>query len=463
MAPKRKQTSTPSGHVVIANKKIEKYDIRMELKKFMIKYKFPILAPNGMYTNIEDWVRKKDHNGNYPLFIACQLDGKEQLSLEMIKNFPEAIKQDGWSGNRNPFHLACAYGKVSLISQLLKNYNMMIDEIDMDGRTPLFYACKYQRLDVIRYLCKKTTININAKDSRNQTALHYSCDNCLLHACNELLNCENLLGEDIDIKGNSPLFTLLLSMFQGKYLLNYNNCILVMKKIISKFPLSIYFHSSDGCNILHKITGNHSHDRKISRLCWEYITSIANKLVNEPDIGDGYTPIHYACLFMNDFPSFLMANSRIVTRNYKPSILINQRDNYGQTVFYLTCKQHNFNAFFELIKYQDIDIDITDMNGNTALHALFDDMPSVISQNAPMVMSILNMSPFMVLRKNACNDTAIDIVRRHIEYASELIEYGSDTAKQDLIILNEINDQLQQYLLKARIAMFEYFLCNNEQ
>jgi hypothetical protein len=277
------------------------------------------------------------------------------------------------------------------------------------------------------------------------------------------LKCEKLDGKVIDRDGNTPLFTLILSMIQGKYLHNYSNSIAIINKIIKKFPESIKFRTSEGCNILHKITGNYDNDRKISKLYWEYIISNAGILVNEVDIRDGFTPFHYACIYMNSFPSFLLQTSRIMTRNYNPCILINQRDNYGQTVFHLSCKLHNYNAFLELIKCQDINIEIADMFGNSALHALVDEMPSVLSQSASMVRSILNMSPFMVLRKNNCKHTAIDIVRRHIEYATELIEFGSETAKQDLIILTEILDVLQEYLLKARITMFDYFLSYNEK
>lgn len=132
--------------VMIKKKKI--LYIRKELSIFFEKFNIN----TERSADVIALLREKDVNENYPLFIACQLISEDQLSLRMIEIFPEAIKQGGWTGNRNPFHLACAHGKLTLLSKLLKIDNALINEIDMDGRTPLFYACKNQRLDVIRYL-----------------------------------------------------------------------------------------------------------------------------------------------------------------------------------------------------------------------------------------------------------------------------------------------------------------------
>lgn len=184
--------------------------------------------------------------------------------------------------------------------------------------------------------------------------------------------------------------------------------------------------------------------------------------MNEKDNKDGLTPIHYACIYLNDFPNYLQT-SRILTRNFNPHILVNQKDNYGQTVFHLSCKLHKYNTFKELLKYDDINIELVDMYGNTALHAVLDDMPSVSHQSESMVRKILDKSPFLILRRNVYKDTPIDIVCHHIKYASELVEFGSDAAQQDLVILKEILKILQEHLLKARKIMFEYFISFNDK
>jgi ankyrin repeat protein len=451
---KRRNNNKIKEQEYYLNKKKKRLYIRKELSIFFEK--FNIVSARSV--DVIDLLREKDVNGNYPLFIGCQFISEEQLSLCMIEIFPEAIKQGGWTGNRNPFHLACAHGKLTLLSKLLKIDNALINEIDMDGRTPLFYACKNQRLDVIRYLIKNTLINVNAKDSRQQTAFHYSCELCLLEACNELLNYEKLQGEEKDKDGNTPLFALVLTMMQSESLSICINSIAIIKKIIKKFPKSLYYHTNDGCNILHMITRITNNNIKIRDLYWQFFVTSNNILVNEKDNRDGLTPIHYACIYLNDFPNYLLKTSRILTRNFNPHIMINQKDNYGQTVFHLSCKLHNYNAFKELLKYHDINIELEDMFGNTALHAVLDDMPSVSQQSESMVRIILDISPFMILRKNFSKDTPIDIVRHHIKYATELVEFGSEAAQQDLIILTEISKVLQEHLLKARKIMFEYFI-----
>ena len=101
----------------------------------------------------------------------------------------------------------------------------------MNGRSPLFYACKNQCLDVIRYLITQTDIDVNAKDSSNKTAFHYSCDIGKFDACNELLNSQMLHAENVDKYDNTPLFSLIISMIQGKNLSRYNNSAFIIKNI----------------------------------------------------------------------------------------------------------------------------------------------------------------------------------------------------------------------------------------
>lgn len=462
MAPKLKKTSSSSKHVLnVVRKKEKKTEaIRKELKKIMQKYNFSMSVTDNNH-NIQDWLSKKESNGNSLLFVLCQLEREIQLSLHMIEICPYAINLNEWSGNINPFHLACGNGKINLIIQLLKINTKLIHDVDMNGRTPLFYACKNQCLDVIRYLITQTDIDVNAKDSCNKTAFHYSCDIGKFDSCNELLNFEMLNAENIDKNDNTPLFSIIISMIQGKNLCRYNNSMIIIKKILLKFPSTINYRTTDGCNILHKIIENVNIEKTLCKLYWEYMVSINGKLVNEIDNDNCLTPIHYACIFSNVFPSFILKTSMVKTRNFNPCFLINKLDKFGNSAFHLSCKMHKFSAFLELLNCENINIKITDISGNTVLHALVDDMPSVTHHCASMVNMILEKSPYMVLCKNYKKRTAIDMVHRHIEYATELIEFGNTTAKHDRKILIEILQNLQEHLLKARISMFQYLLFNN--
>ena len=53
-----------------------------------------------------EWLNRKDINGDTTLFIACQLD--DSIAIDIFQVYPDAIKQqEGWSGYKNPFHVAC--------------------------------------------------------------------------------------------------------------------------------------------------------------------------------------------------------------------------------------------------------------------------------------------------------------------------------------------------------------------
>jgi uncharacterized protein YlxP (DUF503 family) len=65
MSPKLKKTSSSSKHAlnVVIKKKKKTEVIRKELKKFMQKYNFLISETDNNH-NIQDWLIKKDINGN---------------------------------------------------------------------------------------------------------------------------------------------------------------------------------------------------------------------------------------------------------------------------------------------------------------------------------------------------------------------------------------------------------------
>lgn len=466
MPPKRMHKSSSLQRNIrrrdLKKQKKDNVQVRYELKRFLKKYNFPISVLDNDH-DVKEWLTKKDSNGNFPLFIGCQIEDQIQLSLKMIEIYPDALNQPGWSGNKNPFHLVCAKGNINLIIQLLKINSRLVNETDCNGRSPLFYACKYQRLDVIRYLLKNTDIDINTKDLRNQTVFHYSCDLCMFDSCTELLNHEMLKYEEIDNDGNTPLFSIIISMIHSKNLFNYKNSIEVIKKLLQKCKTSIKYCTNDGCNILHKITRNFHVDIKLCKLYWEFIVSINSSLINNIDKDNGLTPIHYACIFINDFPSFLLKSSMIITRNYIPCVMINKQDNCGQTAFYHCCKMHKYSAFSEILNYEGTNIEIADKFGNTVLHAVVDEMPSVSRYSSMMIKKILEKCPFMIIKKNKNEKTAIDMVCLHVQYAKELVAFGNNTAKCDLVILMEILQIMQDYLLKARNVIFDYILSNNNE
>ena len=60
---------------------------------------------------------------------------------------------------------------------------------------------------------------------------------------------------------------------------------------------------------------------------------------------------------------------------------------------------HKYSAFSEIINYEGTNIEIADIFGNTVLHAVVDEMPSVSHFSFMMIKIILEKYPFMIIKK----------------------------------------------------------------
>ena len=193
-SPKHHEPHEKKPHVLMVDKKdaIKSFLINHFHHKEIIDYnKDPI-----------EWLNKKDENGNTPLFVACQLDNC--IAIDIFNVYPVAIKQQsGWSGHKNPFHVACFHsGFIPTLRLMKKEDNTLIHEIDSDGRTPLFFA----QPKIFKWLRREAKVDFNIKDNNGQTAFHYNCLQLNNEYCDQLLKVDDIQIEVnlLDNNGNNP-------------------------------------------------------------------------------------------------------------------------------------------------------------------------------------------------------------------------------------------------------------------
>ena len=399
---KGKQPKRPKSPIKIQN--IQLNDNKDAIKCFLIN-NFNYAEEMDWNKDPIEWLQKKDTNGHYPLFVACQL--LNPIAENIFDIYPEAVTQElQWSTFTNPCHVACRFSNYVPRLRKIKKYNPnLIHEIDEYGRTPLFYA-QTKRL---RWFLREGKVDVNVKDNKGQTAYHYNIDIHNLDYCKEFLTTFTKFtkGNDLDNNGNNPFFSLIENLLdESSYYdrkesdWNVNWHLYTLRR---DYPDAVNRTFTNNENMLHYICRNFNKNKGLLDCNKEWMIDNLKSFINQGD-NDGITPLHLACSYDHDFIKFLL----------KYNVNINKKDNSGKTVLHHACDQHNYNAFFNLTKYEGIDIESVDWLENTALHSFMGNMEKINNNSELIVKYILEKSPYMIYNLNKQNYTAMDIMRTEI-------------------------------------------------
>ena len=414
-------------------------DKKEAIKAFLINH-FNIEEEFDFNKDPIEWLNRKDVNGNTPLFIACQLDNC--IAVDIFLTYPEAIKQQpGWSGHKNPFHVACCQSSyIPTLRLMRKEDNTLIHEIDSDGRTPLFFA----KPKIFKWLRREAKVDFNIKDNYGQTAFHYNSTQLNAKYCEELLkvedkHCDLLLTVDdvqidvnlLDNKGNNPLFSLILKMINESGLFNkecWDRAISLISTINCKNCEAKYYVLENNENLLHYICKNYDKLGQIPNNITKSLINSFISLINKGDI-NGLTPVHLACQYNHDFVKNLLDHNnrgrsalynvlygtpygQDTNNGMNRNVYINQIDNSGKTALYHACAWHNYNAFMNIIKYKHLNLNLVDVGQNTALHAIVANNERYCDNTLLMINYLLEKSPYMIYQINGKFNTPICIINK---------------------------------------------------
>lgn len=95
-----------------------------------------------------------------------------------------------------PLAIACKYGRIDIVIELLKDYSN-IDEIYQEGCTPFYLACENGHLDIVELLMQHKA-NIRKSDSNNLTPFSIACKNGHKSIVELLINKVNIHTTDDD-------------------------------------------------------------------------------------------------------------------------------------------------------------------------------------------------------------------------------------------------------------------------
>eukprot|EP00833_Pecoramyces_ruminatium_P010064 jgi/Orpsp1_1/1184096/evm.model.c7180000087991.1 len=97
----------------------------------------------------ESYMECLDKYGNSILHIACELGYIEIIKYILEKKILNNCKNNNY---KTPFQIACQKGYIDIIKLMLQRHDIMIDDIDGDGKTALIMACENNHYSVVKLL-----------------------------------------------------------------------------------------------------------------------------------------------------------------------------------------------------------------------------------------------------------------------------------------------------------------------
>ena len=392
-------------------------------------------------------------DSKYLLFYGCHDIGYENFALQLWKLYPDAaIYQDGWENHRNPLQIACSKGCINTATKLVDNIDCkFLNMPDSNGQTALFYASRINNVAVVTQLLTYQNINVNVQDIYGQTALHFSCVHLSYDVIGLLLNNQNInlnLEENVGILNHGIAFRTFfrtISMTRHNTFANMHHIFNIFLRLT---PFELISCEVDGSRV------NFIHDHAEGG--WTYFYGINFFMENgfeylmcqQDSLGE--SPLHTACRHRRENIETYMTKFMKL-----PNLLPNLKNIDGATPLHIACYCCNHKmVHFLLLGNYNIDINLSDNNGDSVLHSIIDG-----KNNATDNLSFKNMmglilwkNQFIVLHRNNQNENALD-------YAKKIQENDAFTNDDyDEEFWSSIINLLDAHTHVSRIHIYKYLI-----
>lgn len=282
---------------------------------------------------------------NNEIFSLIKENKFKKLEKLLLEN--DNIDLDVHDENNNYIiNMLINLNQVELIKILLSK-NIRLDILDIDGRTILYYPIKFNYIELLDLLFNynKKIIGISIidiKDNVGNTALHYAT------MLNNIIVVKKLIENNADplIKNNDFLNVFELAL---KYNRNY-----IIEYLVDKnFNLNFFSESGESFLQLAIVYQN----KKIIDLLIK-----KNKInINNQEKDYGVTALHQLVI-QNDVD--------LVEKIINSGADINLQDYYGNSSLIYVCDENSNNILEILLSYSDLNYDLVNIDGDTALHII---------------------------------------------------------------------------------------------
>lgn len=271
--------------------------------------------------------------------------GRVELVSEIIRLRPDMVLAQN-DKMETPIHEACREGNIQVLTLLMDTNSWAAYKVNRDGETPLSLACGRGHVGLVKHIFSNLPLLLQSEEDGSPTSLHAAASGGFTEIVREILDRRPDSAQKRDKQGFSPLHLA-----------------------ASKGHLEI--------------------TRELLRV--------------DPDLcflrdGDGRTPLHSAAI--KGRVSIL--NEILTTSLDVAGMLTNQ----GETVLHLSVRNNRYEAVRFLVEklYLTDLVNLPDNNGNTVLHL------ATAGKLSQMVRYLVTRTDIKVNAMNSHGSTALDFV-----------------------------------------------------
>ena len=225
---------------------------------------------------------------------ACQRAKVEELTLKLIKVYPEACQMTDSRGNL-PLHVAVELGDKSslrVIETLIHTFRGGLLKIDSDGNTPLHSACEHLHVHVSHLAGLMIDLEpqaVKMKDRDGNLPIHSMCEqsNPATDVIHTLIDIFPASLQEKDRDGNLPVHS---AIERGDVI-----PMSVIEKMIALYPESVTIKDKEKNTPLHSATECRVKD--LAKIVHILLTADVNGVAVKSRDKEGNLPIHSACEF----------------------------------------------------------------------------------------------------------------------------------------------------------------------
>ena len=239
----------------------------------------------------------------------------------------------------NCLHIAAHYGHLNLCKTLINKYNVDVQLPDNDGWTALHFSAGSGSYEIVKYFINMG-IDINLKTKHGMNCLHIAADCGHTNLCKTLIKKHNL---DLEKPNDDGWTALHYSAKNDSY---------ELVKFFTDMGIDTNLKATDGMNCLH-IAAHYGHLNLCKTLISKY--NVDAQLRDN----DGWTALHF---------SALSGSYEIVKYFTNMGIEINLKTKDGMNCLHIAALYGYLNLCKTLINKYNVDVQLSDNKGWTALH-----------------------------------------------------------------------------------------------
>ena len=302
----------------------------------------------------------QNNEGDTPLHIACLSKFSEVIRLLMEKRYSTNVRNNkGEIAQQIPFnedgdcllHLACQWGDVGIIRNLITNQRCDPNVGNSFGNTPLHVAVKYEQIEAIVQLLSYKQCNPDGYNREGDTPLHIAVRENKTAALSQLLMHRQCDSNVPNKEGDTPLHIAV------------RNKAASLSQLLAHEQCDPNVPNKEGDTPLHIAVRNKA--ASLSLLAHEQCDpNVPNK--------EGDTPLHIAVRENNT-----IALSQLLAHEQCDPNVPNKE---GDTPLHIAVKHQQNQAITQLLSYRKCNPNICNREGDTPLHIAVRNKAASLSQ-----------------------------------------------------------------------------------